>query len=60
MDEYVRRKVEADNDADGLPPGTEKTEIVTIDCPRCKTTIRRSPRYSSALNKRAIDIEKVL
>uniref|UniRef100_A0A914XBR8 NFX1-type zinc finger-containing protein 1 n=1 Tax=Plectus sambesii TaxID=2011161 RepID=A0A914XBR8_9BILA len=59
MDEYVRRKLEPEEETDGLPAGTEKTEIVTIDCPRCKTTIRRSARYSSTLNKRAIDIEQI-
>lgn len=35
------------------------TEIVKINCPKCKTPIRRSKRYISLLNQRAIDIENV-
>lgn len=35
------------------------TEIVKINCPKCKTPICRSKRYISVLNQRAIDIENV-
>uniref|UniRef100_A0A914YCT2 Uncharacterized protein n=1 Tax=Panagrolaimus superbus TaxID=310955 RepID=A0A914YCT2_9BILA len=34
-------------------------EIVQIKCPQCKTSIRRSNRYISILNERAIDIEQI-
>uniref|UniRef100_A0AC35GUL3 RZ-type domain-containing protein n=1 Tax=Panagrolaimus sp. PS1159 TaxID=55785 RepID=A0AC35GUL3_9BILA len=42
-------------------PGDENdsTEIVQIKCPQCKTSIRRSKRYISILNERAIDIEQI-
>ncbi|KAI1714330.1 AAA domain-containing protein [Ditylenchus destructor] len=33
--------------------------IVPIECPKCKTPIKRSSRYISALNKRAFDIEQI-
>ncbi|KAI1714324.1 AAA domain-containing protein [Ditylenchus destructor] len=33
--------------------------IVPIVCPQCKTPIKRSSRYISALNKRACDIDQI-
>uniref|UniRef100_A0A914QGV9 NFX1-type zinc finger-containing protein 1 n=1 Tax=Panagrolaimus davidi TaxID=227884 RepID=A0A914QGV9_9BILA len=35
------------------------TEIVKINCPKCKTPICRSKRYISLLNQRALDIENI-
>uniref|UniRef100_A0A914PHN3 Uncharacterized protein n=1 Tax=Panagrolaimus davidi TaxID=227884 RepID=A0A914PHN3_9BILA len=45
-----------------LPKPNKKNdsiEIVQIKCPQCKTSIRRSKRYISILNERAIDIELI-
>uniref|UniRef100_A0A914P238 RZ-type domain-containing protein n=1 Tax=Panagrolaimus davidi TaxID=227884 RepID=A0A914P238_9BILA len=42
-----------------LDDKNDSIEIVQIKCPRCKTSIRRSKRYISILNERAIDIEQI-
>uniref|UniRef100_A0A914YKW5 Uncharacterized protein n=1 Tax=Panagrolaimus superbus TaxID=310955 RepID=A0A914YKW5_9BILA len=45
-----------------LPKSGEENgsiEIVQIKCPKCKTSIRRSKRYISILNERAMDMDQI-
>uniref|UniRef100_A0A915ELC3 NF-X1-type domain-containing protein n=1 Tax=Ditylenchus dipsaci TaxID=166011 RepID=A0A915ELC3_9BILA len=56
VDDWIKSKfttTEASDDGQ-----TETMELVQINCPLCKTPIRRSKRYISLLNKRACDLEQ--
>ncbi len=35
------------------------TKIVTLECPRCKTPIRNSRRYSQELKQQFLDIQQI-
>uniref|UniRef100_A0AC34F6S1 RZ-type domain-containing protein n=1 Tax=Panagrolaimus sp. ES5 TaxID=591445 RepID=A0AC34F6S1_9BILA len=51
LDEWIKSKLPKND--------SNTTEIVKILCPRCKTPIRRSKRYISLLNQRAVETEQI-
>lgn len=57
LDKWVNDKVQAENTGDNKE---SSIAIILIECPKCKTQIRRSKRYIALLNNRALDIDAVI